>query len=260
MTATVSDSVPDSVTNIATVAMPAGQTDPVPANNTAIDVDAVAAPRLSVALSAGAPTVVGPTSFEVPYTIDVANTGAVPAQNLQVSDVLSSVFADGSPAIAIAAPPTTTSSCTANGGFSGIGSAPSSATNLLSGSTLGIGQACTIRFTVHVTYPTAAAIPSASQNNRVTASAGTSRQVHVEAEAPVRLILPRVDVTEAVTGVTQLDEEPVFDIGFLFVLRNTTEADAHNIQLIDSLAQTFAAGSPTITIQSGPTLGALMAA
>ncbi|MFN7982689.1 MAG: hypothetical protein U0Q11_12590 [Vicinamibacterales bacterium] len=46
--ATVSDPPPDAVTTTAVATMPAGQTDPIAANNTAIDVDSVEAPRIGI--------------------------------------------------------------------------------------------------------------------------------------------------------------------------------------------------------------------
>ncbi|MFN7982977.1 MAG: hypothetical protein U0Q11_14050 [Vicinamibacterales bacterium] len=247
--ATVSDGVTDSVTTTASVAMPSGQADPILANNTAKDVDTIEAPRIGVTLKVGSPSVSGPATFDVPYTIEVANQGGVPATNVQVTDSLSSAFAAGKPTITMAVAPTGTAPCTV-GGFTGTGES----TSLLSGATLGVGQSCTITFTARVAYPTANAIPSTLQVNRVTATAGSAQQARADAEASVKLVLPRVDITQALTGVAQIGDEPIFDLGFRILVRNTSEADAHNVQVIDDLRQSFSAGSPTITIQSGPVL------
>ena len=67
----------------------------------------------------------------------------------------------------------------------------------------------------------AAAIPTAPQTNRVTARtssrAGGVTVASGESAASVRLRLPRVDVTKMLTGVTQLGDEPVFDISYAIV-------------------------------------------
>ena len=168
--ATVAQAAPDSISNAASVANPIGIIDPVLANNTATDVDRMAPQRVAVGIRAGAPTVVGPATFDVPYTIDVSNVGAIPLTNLQVSDSLSTAFADGRPTLTLASPVTTTAPCAANGGFSGIGPDPSAGTNLLSGSgSLAVGRDCTINFVVRVTYSNASAVPKNPQTNRVTA-------------------------------------------------------------------------------------------
>ena len=70
----------------------------------------------------------------------------------------------------------------------------------------------------------------------------------------MRLRLPRVDVTKMVTGVTQLGDEPVFDVSYAIVVRNTSEAAATNVQVTDNLAETFAPAAPAISIVSGPSI------
>ena len=92
LAATVNDPAPESVTTTATVTMPAGQSDPVPTNNTAVDTDTLETPRIGVSLKAGTPSVSGPAAFDVPYTIEVSNQGGIPASNLQVTDTLTTAF------------------------------------------------------------------------------------------------------------------------------------------------------------------------
>ena len=149
----------------------AGVTDPVPANNRATDVDEAVPPQsLSVDVRAGDPAVVGPAAFEVPYSIEVKNTGSNPLTNLRVSDTLSSAFAQGAPTLTMAAPVTSSGPCVANSGFSGIGSESDPGTQLVSGSgSVGVGQSCTFAFRVRLTYLNASAIPTAAQTNRATA-------------------------------------------------------------------------------------------
>src|SRR5204863_190160 len=212
--ATVTGDSPESVANTAIVTVPSGVTDPVPANNRATDVNEAVPPQsLAIEVRSGEPTVVGPTAFDVPYTIEVKNTGANPLTNLQVSDSLSSAFTQGAPALTIAAPVTASGPCAANSGFTGIGSESDAATQLLGGpGSVGVGKSCTFAFRVRLTYRDAAAIPSADQTNRATARtssrSGGLTVASGAAAASVRLRLPRVDVTKMLTGVTQLDDEP----------------------------------------------------
>ena len=169
--ATVAADAPASIVNTAIATVPNGMTDPAPANNRATDVNEAVPPQsLAVEIRAGDPTVVGPAAFEVPYSIDVRNTGPNPLTNLQVSDSLSSAFAQGAPALTMAAPVIASGPCAANSGFTGIGSESDAATQLLRGpGSVGAGQGCNFAFRVRVTYPNAAAIPAAAQTNRVTA-------------------------------------------------------------------------------------------
>ncbi len=279
--ATLAADASASVANTAVVTAPAGVTDPAPANNTATDLNQTVPPQsVSVGVRAGAPTVVGPAAFEVPFTIDVRNTGRNPLTNLRVADSLSSAFAQGTPTITITGPPTAngqvpessssvsaqrtpnitaTAPCLANSGFTGIGSESDPATQLLSGSPpLGAGQGCTIDFRVRVTYASAAVIPTTPQSNRVSArtttSAGEITLASDESAASVRLLLPRVDVTKMLRGMTQLGDEPVFEVSYAIVLRNTSEAAAPNVQVTDNLAETFAPGAPVISVVSGPSI------
>ncbi len=264
--ATIATTATGSVATTATVAPPAGVVDPTPVNNTATDTDVIAPQRVDVEKRAGTPTVVGPASFDIPYTITVTNAGRVPATNVQVSDSLSTTFAAGAPALTISTPVTATptggaaaAQCLANGAFTGQGAIPAVTTNLLSGTaTLTGRQGCVIAFTVRVTYENAAALPRDKQVNRVEAwtsmSPGGVRVASDDSGADVVLRLPRVDITKALGAVTQVDDEPVFDVRYVFVLRNTGEVPAINVQVADDLARVFAAGSPVITIQEGPTL------
>ena len=272
--ATLAPGAPTSVANTAVAAVPPGVIDPAPGNNTATDTNQAVPPQsLGLAIRAGAITVVGPAAFEVPFAVDVRNTGENPLTNLQVADSLSAAFAQGAPTITIAGPPTAaghaagspspgltaTGPCVANSAFTGIGSEFDPGTQLLSGSPpLGAGQGCTIEFRVRLTYTSAAAIPTAPQSNRAAArtstGAGGVTLATAETATSVRLLLPRVDVTKMVTAVTQLGDEPVFDISYAIVVRNTSEAPATNVQVVDNLAETFAPGTPAISISSGPAI------
>ena len=267
VTAQVAQSLPDRIVNTASVTAPAGISDPVLSNNSATDADAPVAQRIGVTKRAGTPSVVGPKTLEVPYAIAVTNPGAVPATNVQVFDSLSSAFADGGPSIALAGrvnaqplPGTSAAQCAVNGGFTGVGAVPGSSTQLLAGSaTLQPGQGCALALTVLVTYPSAAAVPKAPQRNLAVAEArgpgGSPTLATSSSTSDVLLAIPRVDITKSLTGVVQVGVEPTFDVSYRFVIRNTGSVPAPNVQIVDNLAETFAPGTPAITILSGPSLG-----
>ena len=105
ITATVKPDASGSMTNTATVTLPAGTADSNPANNVATDTDSILAQRIGVAKSAGSPQQAGPTAFEIPYTIIVSNIGSIPATNVQVTDALDETFTAGSPAVSLVAAP-----------------------------------------------------------------------------------------------------------------------------------------------------------
>ncbi|MFN7982688.1 MAG: SdrD B-like domain-containing protein [Vicinamibacterales bacterium] len=206
-------------------------------------------------MRAGAPTVSGPASFDVPYTIEVTNVGGVPATNLQVTDSLSAAFATGKPTVSMATAPAASGGCSVNGSFTGVGDNPA----LVGGGTLNAGQTCTITMTARITCPehgrdTKCCAGQQGHGDCRKCPAGESRSRSVgEAGAAARRHHAGADRYQATGG------EPVFDIGFRIVVRNTTEADAHNVQVTDNLSQTFTAGSPTLTVVEGPTIGLLTA-
>lgn len=85
VSATISPAAVDSIVNTATVAVPAGSTDPNPANDSATDTNTLAAAAdLSISKSNGTTTVTagGPIS----YTIVVSNLGPSPVTGATVAD------------------------------------------------------------------------------------------------------------------------------------------------------------------------------
>ncbi|HUU34881.1 MAG TPA: hypothetical protein VMW48_12520, partial [Vicinamibacterales bacterium] len=263
--ATVAITAAGTITNRASVTPPPGVTDPAPGNNTASDSDSVSEQRVGVEKRAGTPEAVGPNTFEIPYTVVVSNRGSIPLTNLQVTDALSSAFA-GNPAITVPGGVfATAGECTVSPGFSGLGPARSPGTNLLVGTGfLAPREECTLTMTVRVAYASAAAIPREPQVNHVeawtAAVPGGPRLASDTSQAEVVLRLPRVDVTKALVSLNQVGDEPAFDVSYAFVVRNTGEVPARNVQLTDDLAAAFGAGRPTITLVSGPDLGAGTAA
>lgn len=114
---------------------------------------------------------VNATTFDIPYVVEVKNTGTVNATNVQANNYLPNTFNSGSPVISIQAAPTIAAGpCTANGSFNGNAN-----TALLAGTnTLTPGQSCRIHFTARATYQNVAAVPAAAQNNSTHASTASA--------------------------------------------------------------------------------------
>jgi uncharacterized repeat protein (TIGR01451 family) len=137
-----------------------------------IGVVVAAAPSIDVVMALnGAATQVNATSFDVPYSVVVSNSGTVSAANVQVNAFLPTAFADGNPTVSVSGAPSLLSgACVLNAAFDG-----NSDTALLAGSdTLAAGQSCTLQFSAHVVYPSAAAVPAAAQNNSAFASSAAA--------------------------------------------------------------------------------------
>ncbi len=129
---------------------------------------------LDVIKSAGTAQQINATTYVVPYTIVVGNTGQLALPNVQVTENLSQTFPGSSSITIVTGSLTATAgggaTCTLNSAFNGTGD-----TRLLSGSnTLNPGQSCTISFSVRVTYASAGAVPSVPQNNTAYGSSRTA--------------------------------------------------------------------------------------
>lgn len=126
---------------------------------------------IDVIKSVGDVKTVNDTTFNVPYTVQVKNTGTAPNYNVQVNDYLVNTFSDGSPVITIAkAPEITNGDCTANRDYNGTDD-----TALLAGTdTQLVGESCTIYFIAQINYDNADAIPTDAQNNYAYASTTAS--------------------------------------------------------------------------------------
>ena len=158
----------DRATGLATELQPAQGT---PMTNTD-GTTCIAQPLVDVVKQASVPVaVLNGHTFDVPYTLTVGNTGAVPTPNVQISDNLRNTFAAGTPTLGISAGPSVTAgSCTLSGDFDGT-----SRFSLLSGTdNLPPGASCTVQFTVRVAYASAAAVPITAQSNTALASSASS--------------------------------------------------------------------------------------
>jgi uncharacterized repeat protein (TIGR01451 family) len=140
--------------------------------------------KIDTVKSVGVVTKVNATTFDVPYTIRVKNTGSFNAPNVQITENLNRTFSLNSPTISLQVAPVATGGLTINPAFDGITpppvypAAPTAANNkfnLLTGlNSLAAGTSGTITFTVRLVYPNATAVPTTVLNNQVYASTITS--------------------------------------------------------------------------------------
>jgi uncharacterized repeat protein (TIGR01451 family) len=257
-TAAVSLTASGTISVTAAVAPPSGLTDPALGNNSATDADPVGTPPppptpstpsadLSISKSDGLSDVTPGQS--VVYTIRAANAGPDPVSGATVTDVVPAGLTLGA------------WSCTASSGSS----CPSSGSGNLSASvslhaggsatftvaaTMGAGISGSIANTAGISVPTGTNDPASGNNVATDIDLVSTPQPS-----------PRVDITKAaasraVVGVRQADGRIAVDLTYTLVVRNTSAVPAPNVQVVDDLGATFAAGAPTMTIQAGPSLGA----
>ncbi len=254
----------------------------------------ISVPKIDVVKAvSGTFTQVNPTTFDVPYSIVLKNTGTVVATNFQAVDDLSATFATGTPTITLQVSPTVTASggataaqCALNTGY---GTTAATA-NLFSGQqNLPVGGICTVTFTARVAYASAAAIPTTAQNNSVVASAYTTPPAtpggtgtglvttdtsttgttppatpggDTPTPTPVTLTPQKIDVVKA-AGVPLQVAPGRFEIAYNVVVGNKSAATVYNVQANDNLLNTFAApasfsikaGSYSVTATGGTCAG-----
>jgi uncharacterized repeat protein (TIGR01451 family) len=131
--------------------------------------------KIDVVKAAGSVTRINPTTFDIPYTIQVKNPSTFNAPNVQITENfnLDPTFTAGSPTISIQVAPTVTSgTLTVNPSFTGL---TTTTYNLLSGlNSLAAGASGTITFTVRLVYANEGNVPTTVLNNQVYASTITS--------------------------------------------------------------------------------------
>ncbi|MFD1467700.1 T9SS type A sorting domain-containing protein [Hymenobacter caeli] len=162
--------------------LPIGTVDPAPISDGASCVDPDQ--RIDILKTVGtvASVTTGNTTvaFDVPYTIQIRNTGTILDPRVQISEFLTGSTTGNdandtgtsfptAQSITIRNPALTNNGGAAlvlNGGFTGVNTGTGTATNLLSGLVdLVAGQGATITFTARVVYANAGAVPSTIQNN-----------------------------------------------------------------------------------------------
>ncbi len=244
--------------------------------------------QIGVVKGAGTVTQTAPLTFQIPYAVQIENTGTVPATNVQATENLSSVFS-GASSITTTAPISTAvagGTCTVNAGFTGIGN-----NQLLSGNNTfaATGDGCILKFTVTVTYPNAAAIPSTPTQNRVTtqtsqAANPTGTQpalasdtsttstldpvtgnpnnpptsTDTPSDTPVPLVAQRIGVVKGAGTVVQT-APLTFQVPYSIRVQNLAATTATNVQVLENLNTTFSTASsitvttPTLTNLAGGT-------
>ena len=152
---------------------------------------------INVVKASGSVEAVSSTVYKVPYTVTVQNTGSIPDRNVQITENLAQTFSAGNPTLSIVAGPTVTSgTATANTAFDGTNDF-----QLLSGTnTLAVGASVTVGFTVQVTYPNLASVPTAATSNIVQASS-TFTGPNAGYTFPGGTPLPPVDLLATQTSV-----------------------------------------------------------
>ena len=129
-------------------------------------------PRIDVVKAVGVVNRINATTFDVPFTIRVKNTGSISTPNVQVTENLALAFTTGMPQISLPIAPTITSTpttelCTLNPNFDGKTTGKMQL--LTGGNSLPGGAICTISLTTRLVYA-AGAVPTTPQNNSVYAS------------------------------------------------------------------------------------------
>lgn len=220
-------------------------------------------PQVDVVLAAGTPVRLSATQFDVPFTVRVgASFGD--ARRLQVNHYLvlagggSSAF-QGASSVTISSDPSVTGGLTAsaiNPNFNGR-----SDTRLLKGSngtsTMAVGTTATITYTVRVTYPSAAAVPTVAQTTQVFAStlgSGTNAGYTFNASGAPTAPASAIDA-EASTNATTLPSPAKSDVASLTPVlfsNPLTANDAFNTRNNTTLA----ASAATSLLTNDATVGA----
>ncbi len=169
--------------------------------------------EVDVVQSAAAPVRVNATTFDVTFTTQVRNTGAVIDPNVQINDMLggsaNSTFPTAASVTIIGTPVITgagAATLTVNPAFTGQGAN----TGLLTGTgALAINAAATITYTVRVTYPSIGSIPTTPQFDQVYVStAGSSPNTGYTFIGGVAVPPSQVLDGEASTNSTALPATP----------------------------------------------------
>lgn len=237
--------------------------------------------------SVGAVTADDATTFHVPYTVQVTNLGVIDDPNVQLVDDLSLTFAEGAPTISVSSLTAQSGPCTVNTSYDGT-----SDIRLLTGTdTLAPDQSCRLTFTVNLQYADSVSVPANSQLNTVyasTTSTGPNDGHTFDSDGnptdpfnvlaidtstdsptlpnagngdtptptPVVLSVVVIDVVKSAGSVTTVDTTH-YKVPYTLVVGNTGAVAAPNVQVVDNLKMTFAAGTPEITVSdqkvaSGP--------
>ncbi len=242
--------------------------DSVPGNNnpneddqSSVSVRVMETPKIGLAKTASASTHIGNGVYDVQYTFTVGNYGDVPLTNVQVAEDLRPVY-PAPTAFVVVAGPTATGSLIAASNFDG----QTNLNLLASGSTLGLSERQTIRFTVRVmpkntdtftntalasgTGPGGTLVTDISTDGVFPGGPGDDGDPNT-ANTPTPVTLPvsnlRVDKTASDSATL-----PNSTITYTLVVTNDGPSAAQNVVLTDALPSgvMFVSAQPAQT--SGP--------
>lgn len=236
--ATVSPAASGSITNTAAVTVPAGIVDPNPGNNTATDTNTlttvVARADLSVTKSNGVSTV-APGATTV-YTVAVTNNGPDSVTGATVTDAAPAGVTFGS------------WTCTGAGG----GVCPSSGSgSLVVTVTLPPGGQATFQITTTVANDASGSITNTATVTLPPGVSDPAPENNSASDTDV-VLTQRIGVAKS-AGTPRQVGASAFDIPYSIVVSNTGPITATNVQVTDSLDQTFATGSPSLSLAVAPT-------
>jgi hypothetical protein len=226
-------------------------------------------PTLDVVKYAGTVIRVNATTFDIPYTVAIKNTGGNNAPNVQINEDLKMTFATGNPTIVIGKPTVTGAALEINPNFYTPDSSGKTETTMLKGSTatppidnnvLLVGETSTISFTVRVTYPNIGSVPSSTTkiNNTVRASTiSTPNNPGFYTPTGSTILLPPpdvLDVDESLDVTNDTDKTPTRTDGFLptsVTLPTTSHANVLLVKRITKINSTTSTGEITSTAFTG---------
>ena len=194
----------------------------------------------------GGPTNNGDGTYDLEYTIDVANTGDVDLLNVQVTDGLDAVFGDA----LITAAQSTAAPCSVEATYTGI--APD--TNLLSGTdTVAVGESCqivvSVTITVDASEPDAANIDTDYTNTANGAGTSPAGQGVADADDAITNLgeSPAIEVLKSVVGDPVNNGDGTHTVEYLITVQNTGDVDLLNVQTSDGLESAWGASFQSAT-------------
>ncbi len=227
-------------------------------------------PNLGVAKSAGTPVKNANGTYTIPYTVTVKNYGVDALSNLQLTDDLTTTFANASN-FTVANLQSTTSGITVKPSYDGRTTNPT----LLAGTdTLAAGATATVTFNAIVT-PGTGANGSGPFNNSVKANATAPGNIAVSDDSvngtdpdpdndkdpsnntsPTVVTLPQVPslgVAESAAKPTN-NNDGSYTVPYTFIVRNYGTTPLSNVQVTDNFATTFASAK-AFNVVSGSIVG-----